>query len=153
MTSEPAEFAPEYLAAFESRLEAALRRLGADKPACISQSTHNAYLRACRGGIRLKPGEWGHEASPKTRWYRRAAYRYWARVQLSDRHDLFCGRRPRFGTVAMESFCGDLYLLLDTEEHLDAIEEHLDRFEMENADFPPKPPSLAASTMGMVWPA
>ena len=139
----------------QARLERVLLRLDPDKPA-VSASTHSAYLKACRRGLLLVPGVWGHEASPRTRSYRRAAFRYWARTQLYDRYDILAGREPRFGTVAPESF-GDrgLDLVHDIEEHLTVCEGHLDAFDRTDVEFPPKPKSksklIGLSTLPRGW--
>jgi hypothetical protein len=128
---------------YEARLENTLLRLGADKPAGVSANTHNAYLRVCRQGLRLVPGVWGHEASPKTRCYNRAAFRYWARTKLCDLQDVLARRKPRFGTVASERFEGPgvARLVYEIEVHLSAIEKHLAEFERKDIVFPPKPQS------------
>jgi integrase len=128
------------LAAFEDRIDNVLGRLGATTSTSVDARTQKAYLNACRNGLRLVPGEWGHEASPKTRSYKRAAFKYWARVQLVDRYDLLCGREPTFGMYAMDSFPGGpLEVVADIEAHLDVIEQHIDCFDKPTA-FSPKPP-------------
>lgn len=147
MTSTTTDFGPESLAALATRLKGAIRRLGgADAPA-VRPSTHEAYLKACRNGLELTPGVWGHEASPNTRWYRRAAYRHWARAKLCDLWDTYSGRVPRFGTITTEtSSRGQLAIVRDIERHLDVIEKHLKCFEKKNVELPPKPPSLTKRT-------
>ena len=126
-----------YRLELQARLERVLLRLDPDKPA-VSASTHSAYLKACRRGLLLMPGVWGHEASPRTRSYRRAAFRYWARTQLYDRYDILAGREPRFGTVAPETFSDrGLGLVHDIEEHLTVCEGHLDAFDRTDVEFHP----------------
>jgi hypothetical protein len=144
-----------YWLEFQARLERVLLRLDTDK-AAVSASTHSAYLNACRRGLLLVPGVWGHEASPKTRCYRRAAFRYWARTQLYDRYDILAGREPRFGTVAPETFSDrGLGLVHDIEEHLTVCEGHLDAFDRTDVEFPPKPQSkskrIGLSTLPRGW--
>lgn len=128
------------LAAFESRVKHVLGRLDPNTNIPVTEKTHMAYLKACSNGLTLVPGVWGHEPSPKTRSYRRAAFRHWARVQVIDRYDLLFGREPTFGMYAMDSFPGGPEEIVDDiDEHLDVIEQHLDRFDKPSV-FPPKPP-------------
>ena len=145
-----------YRLEFEARLESTLLRLGADKPAGVSANTHNAYLRACRQGLRLVPGVWGHEASPKTRCYNRAAFRYWARTKLCDRRTCWpVASRDSARSHLSASKARAWGLVYDIEEHLSVIEKHLDEFDRTDVEFPPKPQSksklIGLSTLPRGW--